>query len=229
MVKLWILVHYNISWVLSIPREIYCHQMNFRFWNHNRFESGGHRFRGKRAARHLYFVSRHYKLASWNSLTTEQSSPCYIQILFNAESTLVFFRFMKTVWISALHSLYTHPLSWNQTEQDVVFFILFSKFSSLMRTKQYRLQKIDSFNFILRRGLTPTAFITWIFRNQSNLSDLQSAWNSCYFLLANVCMLEQVTTAEEINFSSCSVWMLWMAKRGPWTSTSSLWYDFMYA
>ena len=24
----------------SIPWEIYCHQMNFRFWNHNRFETG---------------------------------------------------------------------------------------------------------------------------------------------------------------------------------------------
>ena len=77
------------------------------------------------------------------------------------------------------------------------FFFLFfsSKYSSLMRTKQYRLQKRYSFNFILRRELSPPTFFAWMFRKKSNFSNVQSAWNSCYFLLATVYMLEQVTTA----------------------------------
>ena len=37
--KLWILMHYKVLWVMSISREICYHQMNFRFWNHNRFET----------------------------------------------------------------------------------------------------------------------------------------------------------------------------------------------
>ena len=124
---------------------------------------------------------------------------------------------MQTVWIS-IYTLYmlTH---YHGTRQNRMLYFLFfsSKCSSRMRTKQYRLQKKRRkkkkkkifIQLHLKEGTFPIhLFFAWILRKNPNLSDLQNAWNSCFFLLANVYMLEKVTSAEEIKFSSCSVFMV---------------------
>ena len=59
----------------------------------------------------------------------------------------------------------------------------------------------------------PFGLLLIVSGKNSKLLEFQSAWNSCYILITNDCMLEQVTTAEDCwrnKFLSCSVWILWM-------------------
>ena len=145
--KLCISVHYEVLSVLSIPWEIYCHQMNFRFWNYNRFETGIINFVGHGLPANFTFFPQVGIMEFFGNWTI-------ISILHTTRIMLVFFRFMQTVWIRAFKLLKYSPTG---TRQNRMLFLLFfsSGVSSLMRTKQYRLQNRYSFNFNLRRGLSP--------------------------------------------------------------------------
>ena len=55
------------------------------------------------------------------------------------------------------------------------------------------------FRLIAKHGRTPPTFFSLALLTNSNLSELESAWNSCKNWSANVFTLEQVTTFEEIR------------------------------
>ena len=95
--------HYKASSVLSMPWEIYCHQMNFKFWNHNRFETLVIDFveHGMSAAFYLFpDTANWYHGLLWQLKihlhTTDKSSKLMIS------HRGIFFRFIHTVSIRTL-------------------------------------------------------------------------------------------------------------------------------
>ena len=88
---------------MSMPWEIYCHQINFKFWNHNGFETGVIDFIGRRlTVSHFYFfpdTTNWYHGLLWQLNNHPIPQTNHLLCLVNA---WIFFWFIHTISIRAL-------------------------------------------------------------------------------------------------------------------------------